>query len=93
VRMKLRTGVTLTPVGEVAVLLDERAGRYHQVNATAALVLRSLLSGSGPDEAARDLIRAHPAATPTAGADIAGLIAQLRAAHLIVEAGDRKQRR
>ncbi|MBB6347668.1 lasso peptide biosynthesis PqqD family chaperone [Nonomuraea muscovyensis] len=91
--MSLRPGVTLTPIDEVAVLLDERTGRYRQLNATAALVLRSLLAGHGPDEAARDLVRTHPGATPTAEADIAALVAQLRAANLIVETADREQPR
>ncbi|MDF2707592.1 MAG: hypothetical protein K0R62_3244 [Nonomuraea muscovyensis] len=92
-RVSLRPGVTLTPIDEVAVLLDERTGRYRQLNATAALVLRSLLAGHGPDGAARDLVRTHPGATPTAEADIAALVAQLRAANLIVETADREQPR
>ncbi|MCP2356654.1 hypothetical protein HD597_003674 [Nonomuraea thailandensis] len=83
--MSLRPGVTLTPIDEVAVLLDERTGRYHQLNATAALVLRSLLAGHGTGGAARELVQAHPAATPTAEADVAALVGQLRAAKLIVE--------
>ncbi|RSM98696.1 lasso peptide biosynthesis PqqD family chaperone [Nonomuraea sp. WAC 01424] len=86
-RVSLRPGVTLTPIDEVAVLLDEHTGRYRQLNATAVLVLRSLLAGRGPDGAVRDLVRAHPAATPTAEADVAELVACLRAANLIVDAG------
>ncbi|MFG6200278.1 lasso peptide biosynthesis PqqD family chaperone [Nonomuraea sp. JJY05] len=81
--MSLRPGVTLTPIDEVAVLLDERTGRYHQLNASAALVLRSLLAGHGQNEAARDLVRTHPAAGPTAEADIAAhLIALLPPARI-----------
>ncbi|GAA2209723.1 hypothetical protein GCM10009850_051820 [Nonomuraea monospora] len=83
--MRLRPGVTMTEADDAAVLLDERNGRYRQLNATAVLVLRSLLSGGGPAEAARELARAHPGAAPTAEADVEALLARLRAADLIDE--------
>ncbi|MEV4174697.1 lasso peptide biosynthesis PqqD family chaperone [Nonomuraea sp. NPDC049709] len=83
--MRLRPGVTFTSVDEAAVLLDERTGRYLQLNATATLVLRSLLAGGDPAGAAGDLARAHPAAAPTAEADVAAFLAQLREAGLIEE--------
>lgn len=62
--MRLREQVTLTPLdGECAVLLDERSGRYYQLNATAYLLLRALLAGAAPDHAAARLTdqigRAH----------------------------------
>jgi hypothetical protein len=40
------------------VLLDERAGRYWQLNRTGALVVQALLDGDTPEHAARLL--AHP---------------------------------
>ncbi|MEV1001518.1 lasso peptide biosynthesis PqqD family chaperone [Nonomuraea sp. NPDC050202] len=92
-RVSLHPGVTLTPIDEVAVLLDERTGRYRQLNATATLVLRSLLAGHGPAGAARELVRTYPDATPTAEADIAALVERLRAANLIVETADGEQAR
>ncbi|GAA3168217.1 lasso peptide biosynthesis PqqD family chaperone [Nonomuraea salmonea] len=97
-RVNLRPGVTLTLIDEVAVLLDERTGRYRQLNATGALVLRSLLAGQSQDGAAADLVRTCPGAAPTADADVAALVAQLRAANLLVDltddrAADRKRPR
>ncbi|GAA4928457.1 hypothetical protein HD597_004449 [Nonomuraea thailandensis] len=81
--LRLRAGVTLTPTGETAVLLDERTGRYWQLNATGVLVLRGLLAGQTPAGIAGTLTRACPEAASTAGADVAALLARLRAAGLV----------
>ncbi|WP_052423188.1 lasso peptide biosynthesis PqqD family chaperone [Nonomuraea candida] len=79
---RLRRGVICTPVEDGAVLLDERTGRYRQLNPTAYLVVRALLDGATPAEAARRLVTAHPGAAPTATADVAALLERLHAAGL-----------
>ncbi|WP_043629010.1 lasso peptide biosynthesis PqqD family chaperone [Nonomuraea candida] len=80
--VQLRPGITLTAVGEDAVLLDERTGHYHQLNATAHLIVQALVDGAAPAELVRRLTTAHPDAAPTAEADVTALLEQLHAAGL-----------
>ncbi|MGH8887721.1 MAG: PqqD family peptide modification chaperone [Egibacteraceae bacterium] len=42
------------------VLLDERSGRYRQLNTSGALVLRVLLDGATPQKAAKTLATRCP---------------------------------
>ncbi|MDF5752459.1 lasso peptide biosynthesis PqqD family chaperone [Spongiactinospora sp. TRM90649] len=77
-------GVSLSHAPGGTVLLDERAGRYRQLNATGALILRALLDGDTPEEAARRLVRRHPGLTrERAGGDVENLLADLRTARLV----------
>ncbi|MEU4225038.1 lasso peptide biosynthesis PqqD family chaperone [Nonomuraea sp. NPDC026600] len=67
------------------VLLDERTGRYWQLNATATLVLRALLCGAAPGEVAKRLTGNHPGlSAEQADHDVAGLLAALRRAGLVM---------
>ncbi|MEU3875745.1 MULTISPECIES: lasso peptide biosynthesis PqqD family chaperone [Streptomyces] len=75
----------MTDTDDGMVLLDEATGRYWQLNSTGAFVLRALLAGSGPREAARGLGERHPGlGAERAATDVAALIASLHAARLVV---------
>ncbi|GHJ37486.1 lasso peptide biosynthesis PqqD family chaperone [Streptomyces sp. TS71-3] len=74
------------------VLWDRATGRYWQLNASAALVVRTLLDGANPEEAAGHLAATHPPAAPHAKQDVAGLLAQLHSARLAVPSGRAEHR-
>ncbi|MFE7135729.1 lasso peptide biosynthesis PqqD family chaperone [Streptomyces sp. NPDC057638] len=77
--------ITLTETDGGLVLLDERAGRYWQMNDTGALVLRTLLDGGTTDTALAALRERFPAVDPErAAADVRKLVAALRAAKMVV---------
>ncbi|WP_432747067.1 lasso peptide biosynthesis PqqD family chaperone [Streptomyces sp. JH002] len=78
----LRPGITPATTGDTMVLLDERAGKYWQINPTGTLVLRHLLDGATPEQAAAALAREHPGAVH-AEADVADLLATLREKKLL----------
>jgi hypothetical protein len=78
----LAAHVTATQTEHGVVLLDERTGRYWQMNDTAALVLRCLLDGGTAEQAAATLRDRFPIAADQASADVAALIEALRAAQV-----------
>lgn len=83
----LRPDVSATDTDHGMVLLDEAGGRYWQLNSTGALILRALLDGATPGEAARLLGGRHPALTAErAATDVAFLIRSLTEARLAVSA-------
>ncbi|MEU9118146.1 lasso peptide biosynthesis PqqD family chaperone [Streptomyces sp. NPDC048483] len=85
--LTLRPGVCMTDTPDGMVLLDEVTGRYWQLNRTAALVLRSLLDGAEPPDAARALSEAYPRLTAErADADTASITRALTEARLVVPA-------
>ncbi|MGE6737911.1 lasso peptide biosynthesis PqqD family chaperone, partial [Streptomyces sp. NPDC059900] len=57
-----------------------RTGRYWRLNATAALVLRTLEEGGMPEQAAAELAARHPAAADRARDDVEALLRTLREA-------------
>jgi hypothetical protein len=81
--MRLHDHVTLTHSGDGTVLLDERAGQYYQLNATASLLLTALLDGATATEAARRLATTYPGSADRAATDTASLIASLSDAGLL----------
>ncbi|MBV9160086.1 MAG: lasso peptide biosynthesis PqqD family chaperone [Pseudonocardiales bacterium] len=83
--LQLRTDVSATDTNDGAVLLDERAGRYWQLNITGALVLRLLLGGAAPDHIAQTLADRHKVSTEQAAADVATLLQHLRTAGLVTD--------
>jgi len=85
--VRLRANVSTADTDDGLVLLDERAGRYWQLNPTGALVLRLLLDGMTPQQAAQTLADRHPVSTEQAAADIAVLLERLHTAGLV----DREQ--
>jgi coenzyme PQQ synthesis protein D (PqqD) len=85
-RLRLRRDVTACDTEGGMVLLDERAGRYWQLNATGARVLRGLLDGATPAQLAEQLAARHAVPRAEVAADVEALIAQLAAARLAEEA-------
>ncbi len=81
--ISLQSNVVITDTEYGSVLLDERAGAYWNLNPTGALVLRALLAGGTPDNAARELAEEYQLDLPAAATDVAELVAALRTAGLI----------
>lgn len=81
--VQLRADVSTADTDDGLVLLDERAGRYWQLNLTGALVLRLLLDGAAPHEVAQTLADQHPVSTEQAAADVAALLERLHTAGLL----------
>ncbi|MDJ1134845.1 lasso peptide biosynthesis PqqD family chaperone [Streptomyces iconiensis] len=77
-RLGLHPHITLTETGEgTAVLLNQRSGKYWQLNATALVVVRALQNGADEETAADQLAQAYPAGADQARGDVAALIATL----------------
>jgi hypothetical protein len=81
--LTLHRDIIAAPVEDGIVLLDQRYGRYWQLNATGALVMRALLNGSSLGQAAQDLSRRHAVGVEQATADATALLQQLRTAGLV----------
>ncbi|MFE3022106.1 lasso peptide biosynthesis PqqD family chaperone [Streptomyces sp. NPDC059256] len=82
--MKLAPAVHATETDTGMVLLDERSGRYWQLNPTGALILRTLLDGDTADDAARQLHHRHPGLdADQAGRDVTALVNNLLASGLV----------
>ncbi|MBC2878760.1 MULTISPECIES: lasso peptide biosynthesis PqqD family chaperone [Streptomyces] len=64
------------------VLLDQRKGRYWELNPTGTLVVRTLLDGGGEADAVEALVGAFAVDRRRAAADVAALVALLRDAGL-----------
>ncbi|MFJ7768240.1 lasso peptide biosynthesis PqqD family chaperone [Streptomyces sp. NPDC097107] len=77
-------GVSVADTENGTVLLDERSGRYWMLNRTGAVVLRCLLDGESPREAARTLLRRYPDAPERAAAHVESLLDALRTAKVMV---------
>jgi hypothetical protein len=80
--LQIRADVSATETEYGAVLLDERSGRYWQLNPTGAVVLRTLLAGGTPAEAVAALTDEFDVDQAQAGDDVGALVAQLRSAGL-----------
>ncbi len=81
--LQLRDDVSTADTDDGMVLLDERAGRYWQLNLTGALVLALLLDGAAPQQVARTLADRHEVSIEQAAADVAALVERLRTAALV----------
>ncbi len=81
--LRLRADVSMVDDAGSAVLLDERTGRYFQLNGTGATIVRGLLGGRSVADTARRLAERHPAAADRALADVTGLLDQLADAGLV----------
>jgi hypothetical protein len=83
VPLHLRSDIATTDTDDGLVLLDERTGRYWQLNLTGAHVLHALLDGHHPDHIARDLAIRYRIDPQQAQHDVAALTDHLHAANLI----------
>ncbi|MFC5246688.1 lasso peptide biosynthesis PqqD family chaperone [Streptomyces nigrescens] len=85
--LELPGHVSVPHTDDGGVLLDESTGEYWEINQSGAAVLRMLLEGASEQEAAQALIadlRPGEISPEGAVADIRELLAQLRAAELVV---------
>ncbi|WP_433336233.1 lasso peptide biosynthesis PqqD family chaperone [Spirillospora sp. CA-294931] len=82
--LALPPDVTATDSDDGLVLLDQRAGRYWQLNRTGAATLRLLLDGHSAEQAAALLTRGRPEFTERARRDVESLLAKLTEARLVV---------
>ncbi|GAA1963550.1 lasso peptide biosynthesis PqqD family chaperone [Amycolatopsis minnesotensis] len=81
---RLRPDITTTDTGDGTVLLDERTGRYWQLNPTGAQVLDALLSGQRTEQIAARLAAENHLDTEQALRDVTALADRLHAANLVV---------
>jgi hypothetical protein len=81
--LSLAAHVTLTDTEEGMVLLDERSGRYWQLNSTGADVLRRLRNGGTVDSAVAMLRDRYPDAAKQIADDVGKLVDALRAARVM----------
>ncbi len=81
--LSLRQDISIVAVEDGMVLLDERSGRYYQVNGSGAVVLGVLLEGGGEDEAADALTERYDVCRERALADAAEIIRRLRTTGLV----------
>ncbi|MCX4869828.1 lasso peptide biosynthesis PqqD family chaperone [Streptomyces sp. NBC_00257] len=65
------------------VLLDQRTGRYWQLNPTGAAILGLVLSEGDAQAAVRALVEQHPAAAARIPADVTSLVRMLRDRRLV----------
>ncbi|RCV52253.1 lasso peptide biosynthesis PqqD family chaperone [Marinitenerispora sediminis] len=81
--LALRADVSAADTGEGMVLLDERTGRYYQLNGTGAMITRLLLDGCSAEEAAGRVADRYPVHPDRAAVDVRRLLASLRRAGLV----------
>ncbi|WP_433295368.1 lasso peptide biosynthesis PqqD family chaperone [Pseudonocardia sp. CA-142604] len=79
--MRLRTEVVAVDTDDARVLLDERTGRYFQLNRSGALILDAVLAD---EDAAQRLTEVYAIDPERAAADVSDLLERLRAAGLVV---------
>ncbi|CAL9325255.1 lasso peptide biosynthesis PqqD family chaperone [Streptomyces sp. SudanB182_2057] len=82
-RARLRPHVTTVATDDGLVLLDERRGRYWQLNTTAAAILEHLARGSDPRTTAEHLVSRYGIAREQAESDIHAFLDRLHSAGLL----------
>jgi hypothetical protein len=81
--LRLCSDVSELETDDGMVLLDERAGRYWQLNRTGAFIVRTLLEGSTPQEIAKTLAQRHGVSVEQVTTDVAVLVERLQTAGLV----------
>ncbi|MGH3973627.1 MAG: lasso peptide biosynthesis PqqD family chaperone [Pseudonocardiaceae bacterium] len=81
--LRLRPDIATTNTDDGLVLLDERTGRYWQLNPTGAHILAALLEGQHPDDIAADLATRHRIDVHQAQHDVTTLTDHLHTANLV----------
>ncbi|MCX4639694.1 lasso peptide biosynthesis PqqD family chaperone [Streptomyces sp. RPA4-5] len=82
--VRLHPDVVATDTDDGTVLLNERTGRYWQLNATGGHVLRQLLDGHEATRIAAEVADRHRIDHQRAELDVAAVIEQLRTAQLVI---------
>ncbi|MEU4841844.1 lasso peptide biosynthesis PqqD family chaperone [Nocardia testacea] len=75
--------MSICPTEDGTILLDQRHGRYWQLNTTGAEILTALLDGATPDEIVRRLVDTRPVDRQRAADDVTDLLARLVRAGLV----------
>jgi hypothetical protein len=83
--LKLREGVSTADTDYGTTLLDEDSGEYWTLNPTGALVLRALLDGGTPGQAAEALTEHYAVDAAAAARDVKDLVDGLQSAGLVRE--------
>nr|WP_202035874.1 lasso peptide biosynthesis PqqD family chaperone [Streptomyces mexicanus] len=83
----MRRDVTACDTEDGTVLLDERTGRYWQLNTTGAHILRRLLDGATPAQISEELAATTDASRQRVATDVTTLLNRLTAARLTEGAG------
>ena len=83
--LTLRPRVSTADTDYGTTLLDEDSGEYFTLNPTGTLVLRTLLDGGTPEQAARALTEQYAVDAEAADRDVADLIGGLRSARLLAD--------
>ena len=81
--LRLQDDVSTADTDDGMILLDERAGRYWQLNRTGALVVTLLRDGAAPQQVAKTLADRHDVSTEQAAADVTALVERLCIAGLV----------
>lgn len=82
--LRMRADVALCETEDALVLLDERTGRYFQVNRTGAMILKELMAGSSVERVAANLARTYPVTLEEASDDVKRFLDQLAEEALVV---------
>jgi hypothetical protein len=80
----LEPEVIATDVEDGVVLLDQRSGRYWQLNRSGATTLRLVLGGNSPDQVAEELAGHRAEDAERARTDVRALLESLVEARLVV---------
>ncbi|MFH9426179.1 lasso peptide biosynthesis PqqD family chaperone [Streptomyces sp. NPDC017529] len=81
--VELRDEVSIATSDLGSVLLDERSGKYWQLNRSGALILDVLLQGRSLADAAQAVVERYRVDRERADADAKALLEQLRAGGLV----------
>ncbi|WKX72366.1 lasso peptide biosynthesis PqqD family chaperone [Streptomyces sp. XD-27] len=80
---RLHADVSACATDDGMVLLDERDGRYWQLNGTGALVVQALLDGATPEQIAERLAATRPVTREQAIADVTAVVGHLTRERLV----------
>lgn len=81
--LKVSKHLTLAETEFGAAMLDEKSGRYWQLNPAAAVIARTLLDGGTPEDAVRAVTDRFDVDDARASADVRGLVEAMRAAGVV----------
>jgi hypothetical protein len=81
--LTLHPDVSMTESEDGIVLLNERTGRYWQLNQTGSTILLGLLDGASAGQVANRLARDYRIPDTRAAADVATLLDELSRASLV----------
>lgn len=81
--LTLRHAVSTATTDGGIVLLNERSGRYWQLNHSGSATLRSLLDGDSPAQAAQNLANTYGIPVTQAAADVDAFLNALWTAELV----------